>query len=75
MYWSHGAWRVGDNEQLEPDKMECLALVENNANHPTAMPAEAVWKGTAREGDVSTDEDDFEEMEGVVVAAGMVRAF
>ena len=74
MYWSHGAWRVGDNKQLKPDKMECMAFVKNNADNPTDMLGELVWKVTRNKDDISTDEHDFEDVEGVNLAAGTVRA-
>ena len=74
MYWSHGAWRVGANKQLEPDKTECMAFVENDADNATDMLGELAWKVTRNKDDISTDEHDFEDVEGVDLAAGTVRA-
>ena len=71
MYWSHSAWRVGTNEKLEPNKTECIAFVENNADNPTDMLGKLVWKVTRN---ISTDEHDFEDVEGVNLAVGTVRA-
>ena len=73
MYWSRGAWRVGDENQLQSDQTHCTAFVESDATHPSAMSAEVVWKATASEYDSGKDEDDFEVVAGVSLAKGMVR--
>ena len=94
LYWDHGAWRIGNEEQLQscmaspsspgsvlPEVMKtlqskhtpCTAFVESDATHPSAMSAEVVWKATASEYDSGKDKDDFEVVEGVSLAKGMVR--
>ena len=73
MYWSHGAWRIGDKDQMQPSQTHCMAFVESDASHPTAMPAEVVWKGMARAGDCGKGDSDFEVVEGVRLAKGTVR--
>ena len=84
MYWSHGAWRIGNEEQLQsciassrsalvPTEFNALAFIESDATHPSAMPAEVVWKATASEFDSGTHKDDFEVVEGVILTKGMVR--
>ena len=72
MYWSDGAWRIGDKEHLQPDTVQCLALAESEASHPTEIGG-AFWK--AAENGVSCSEHDgtFELVEGVTVATGTVR--
>ena len=50
-----------------------MAFVESDATHPSAMSAEVVWKATASEYDSGKDKDDFEVVEGVSLAKGMVR--
>ena len=72
MYWSDGAWRIGDKEHLQPDTVQCLALAESEASHPTEIGG-AFWK--AAEHGVSCSEHDgtFELVEGVTVATGTVR--
>ena len=76
-YWSHGAWRfwqISDEEQLQPDETQCVAFVKSEATHPTAMPAEVVWKGTSSEDDSDdTHESRFEVVNGVSLATGTVR--
>lgn len=77
MYWSHGAWRIRNENQEQSEKIgkgRCIAFVESDATHPTAMPVEVVWKGTASEDDCGKDESHFEVVEGVCLATGMVRA-
>ena len=99
LYWSHGAWRIGNEEQLqscmaassslesallsmkegiqtvqwERTPCTCMAFVESDATHPSAMSAEVVWKATASEYDSGKDKDDFEFVEGVSLAKGLVR--
>ena len=77
-YWSHGAWRfwrISDEEQLQPDETQCVAFAKSDAIHPTAMPAEVVWKGTCSEDDSDdTDESRFEVVDGVSLATGTVSA-
>ena len=51
----------------------CIAFVESDATHPSAMSAEVVWKATASEFDSGTHEDEFEVVEGVSLTKGMVR--
>ena len=72
MYWSHGAWRIGDKDKLQSNQVQCIALAESDATHPTEMPG-AVWKATTRGLDCSGDSSGFEPAEGVGVAAGTVR--
>ena len=94
LYWSHGAWRIGNEEQLQscmasssspgsvlPEFLKtlkskhtpCTAFIESDATHPSAITAEVVWKATASEYDSGKDEDDFEVVEDVSLAKGMVR--
>ena len=77
-YWSHGAWRfwrISEEEQLQPDETKCVAFAKSDATHPTAIPAEMVWKGTSSEDDSGdTDESRFEVVDGVSLATGTVRA-
>ena len=72
MYWSDGAWRIGDKEHLQPDTVQCLALAESEASHPTEM-AGALWKAAKNRLSCSEDDKDFELAEDVSVAAGTVR--
>ena len=74
MYWSHGAWRVGDKDQMHSGQTHCMAFVESDASHPTAMPSEVVWKGTASEYASGLNESQFEAVEGVSLATGTVSA-
>ena len=74
MFWSRGAWRVGDEKQMHSGQTHCMAFVESDATHPTAMPAEAVWKGTATEYASGSNESQFEAVEGVSLATGTVSA-
>ena len=102
LYWHHGAWRIGNEEQLQSsiassssinallkqsDALKtleessalarkhtpCVAFVESDAPHPSAMSAEVVWRATASEYDSGTHEDEFEVVEGVGLTKGMVR--
>ena len=72
MFWSHGAWRIGDKDQMQTDQKQCMAFVESNDSHPTAISG-PVWKGTANGRDVGNDENDFEVVKGVSAATGTVR--
>ena len=72
MYWSDGAWRIGDKEHLQPDTVQCMALAESEASHPTKM-AGAVWKVAQNSVSCSEDTENFELVEGVTVATGTVR--
>ena len=74
MFWSHGAWRVGDEDQMHSGQTHCMAFVESDASHPTAMPAEVVWKGTATEYASGSNESQFKAVEGVSLATGTVSA-
>ena len=74
MFWSHGAWRVGDEDQMHSDQTHCMAFVESDASHPTAMPSEVVWKGTASEYHSGSNESQFKAIEGVSLATGTVSA-
>ena len=78
MYWAHGAWRIGEKEQLQSEQPsnqeECMVFVETDAAHPTAIPADAMWKSTTTGCDVSEDHNHFEVVEGIHVATGTVRA-
>ena len=71
MHWSHGAWRIGEKEYLQPDTVQCMALTESEATHPTEMSG-AVWKATTSGLDCSEDRKDFELVEGVSVTTGTV---
>ena len=71
MHWSKGAWRICDKQQLESKLAQCIAFATNEAIHPTAMPAETVWKGSASGSHVGSD---LEFLEGVSMATGTVRA-
>ena len=70
MYWSHGAWRIGDKENLQKDQVQCMVFAESEATHPTEMTG-AVWKVTSRL-NCSEDDGDFELADGVSVATGTV---
>ena len=74
VYWSRGAWRVGDKDQMRSDQTHCMAFVESDASHPTAMPSEAVWKGTASGHASGSHASQFEAVEGVSLATGTVSA-
>ena len=71
MHWSQGAWRICDKEQLESNQTQCIAFTTNDAIHPTAMPAETVWKGSASVNHVGSD---LEFLENASIATGTVRA-
>ena len=74
MYWSHGAWRIGEKDNLQldqPNQVQCMAFAESDATHPTETPG-AVWKATSGL-DCSEDEKDFELVESVSVTTGTVR--
>ena len=79
MYWSHGAWRIGDRDRVErylqqkrPEQKQCMGFVESDAMHPTAIPAEVEWNGTTSGCDIGKHENDFESVEGVRVTTGTV---
>ena len=72
MWWFHGAWRIGYNDQQQPDSVQCMAFAESEATHPTEMNG-TVWKATTSGLDCSEDEKDFELVEGVSVTTGTVR--
>ena len=74
MYWSNGAWRVGDEDHLKSDQLECIAFAESDAIHPNAMSAEVVWKVTKSGCDWRKDQNDFKVMDSVSLATGTVRA-
>ena len=71
MYWSQGAWRIGDKDKLKTDQMQCMAFVESDATHPTDI-SDVVWKGVANGRDFGKDESDFDVVEGVTMARGTV---
>ena len=77
MYWSHGAWRIGEKDPLQSEQPsnqnECMAFAETDATHPTGIPADVVWKSTTTGCDVSEDHNHFEVVEGIRVATGTVR--
>ena len=58
---------------LQSKHTPCAAFIESDATHPSAMSAEVVWKATASENDSGKDKDDFEVVEGVSLAKGLVR--
>merc|ERR1719183_2989984 len=35
MYWSHGVWRVGDEDQMHSEQTHCMAFVESDASTRT----------------------------------------
>ena len=100
LYWTHGAWRIGNVEQLqscialsnsvespastssstdvisilkegrESHHTSCTAFIQSNATHPSAISTMVGWKATASEHNPGTD---FEFVEGVNLAKGMVR--
>ena len=59
---------------MHSGQTHCMAFVESDASHPTAMPAEAVWKGTATEYASGSNESQFKAVEGVSLAMGTVSA-
>ena len=69
MYWSHGAWRLGDEDNMKSDQTQSMAFVESDATHPIAMSAEVVWQVAAS----SQNDDSFDVAEGVSLATGTVR--
>ena len=77
MYWSYGAWCIGEKDPLQSEQPsnqeECMAFIETDVTHPTAIPAKVVWKSTPTGCDVSEDHIHFEVVEGIHVATGTVR--
>ena len=71
MYWSRGAWRIGEMDQLETDQVQCMAFFESDASHPTAKPG-VVWKGVTNGRASGKDDHDFEFVAGVNMATGPV---
>ena len=74
MFWSHGAWRICDKDQLQVDQMQCIAFAETSAIHPTDTASEVVWKGISGVSDFSKDENVFTICKDVSLATGTVRA-
>ncbi|MCP4468355.1 MAG: hypothetical protein GY813_16605 [Halieaceae bacterium] len=72
MYWTHGAWRIGHKDHMQPDQTQCVAYCESDATHPTAI-ADVAWNGTSSGREVGNDDSDFELVAGVTVAPGTVR--
>ena len=76
MYWSQGAWRIGDKDKLKMDQvvdqMQCIAFFESDMTHPTAKSG-VVWKDMANAHDFGKDENDSHFVEGVSMATGTVR--
>ena len=63
LFWSHGAWRIGNKDQMEPGQKQCMAFVESDTvdtNHPSDIPVSSmVWKGTAYGRDFGNSNNDF----------------
>ena len=74
MFWSHGAWRICDKDQLQVDQMQCIAFAETSAIHPTDTASEVVWKGISGVSDFGKDENVFTICKDVSLATGTVRA-
>ena len=73
MHWSHGAWRIGDKDQLKPDQEQCMAFFESDSTHPTGAlnfentTAAHPWQATE-------NGRDFNNVMGVSIETGTVRA-
>ena len=72
MYWSQGAWRIGDKDKLKTDQVQCIACFESDVTHPTAKPG-VVWKDMASAHDFGKDQNDSHFVEGVTMKTGTVR--
>ena len=73
MYWSQGAWRIGDKKHLETSQVECIAFVKSDSNHPSTT-TEMMWKGTVNGNFGKEENNDFISMMGVSITTGTVRA-
>ena len=71
MYWSQGAWRIGDKDKLKTDQSQCMAFAESDATHPTGKSG-VVWKAVANGRNFGKDESDFNVVQGVSMASGTV---
>ena len=67
MYWSYGAWRIADKDELPSDqtekKKECMACVESDASNPTDISASAIWRGATSECYLHFDKDNDKNLE------------
>ena len=72
MYWSQGAWRIGDKNKLKTDQVQCIVFFESDVTHPTAKPG-VVWKDMANAHDCGKDQNDSHFGEGISMATGAVR--
>ena len=72
MFWSQGAWRIGDTDKLKTDQLQCIALFECDVTHPTAKSGVG-WKAVVNGRESGKEDSDFEFVAGVSMVTGTVR--
>jgi len=72
MFWSQGAWRIGDTDKLKTDQLQCIALFESDVTHPTAKSGVG-WKAVVNGRKSGKEDSDFEFVAGVSMVTGTVR--